>query len=213
MRSIREILNEGNPNKLGDAAHALPLGEALALVPRTVRGVVAANVLVLPEEAKCAALLAVYATQGAVTGQFSPVPAGATPLTTEAAPDANGNVLFLGADAVTEAEVQYLAFEGGIVEDLVAVAANVGTLLGGRGAAVLLEVEALAGGAPGPKTIADRGTTPAAGNAAIQDVPTGIEFAGADAITQARVRYIAQPGLGDSPDPVSASLDDDDQSF
>ena len=214
-RSVRAILNEGNPNKLGDAAHALPMGEGLALIPRSFRGAPVANVLVLPEAAKAAAVLSAFGA-GTSGGYKSPDITGAAPAAGEAAPNAAGDIAFNGADAITDAEVQYLAYEGQIVEDLIAVDAGgteQGTLLGNRAASVILEVEALAGTAAGPKTVALRGSTPGAGASAIAEDPTLIEFAAADAITQARVRYVAQPGVGDSPDAVGTVLDADVQQF
>jgi len=213
MRSTRQILNEGSLNKLADAAKLVNLGDALALVPRTVRAAVTTNVLTLPESAKCAVLLSVYVTAGTVTGRFTPLVAEATPATTEAAPTAGGNVAFKSTDAVTEAEVSYLAYEGAIHEDTCVVASDVATLLGGRAAAVILEVESLAGTVAGNFTVAARGTTPATTEAAIQDDPTGVEFAAADVVTSARIRYVAQPGVGSEADAVGVRLDVEDKQF
>ena len=66
-RTDRVILNEGNPNKVGDALRVLPMGEAVALVPRTYRGATVNDILVLPESAKCAAVLSAFA-EGTVPG-------------------------------------------------------------------------------------------------------------------------------------------------
>lgn len=211
-RTVRKLLNEANPNKLEVGWSRLPAGEALALLPRKVRAAVVANELVLPEDAKAAALLDVYVVTGAVTGRFTPVAAEAVPATTEAAPNSAGNIAFLPADAVTFAEVVYVAHEGPVCEDEVDVDAGgteQGALLAGNGAAVLLEVEALAGGATGVFAPVPRGTTPGAGEAAIADDPTLVEFAAADAVTRARIRYVAQPGMGAAPQAVSGALDAD----
>ncbi len=212
-RTAREILNEANPNKLADANRVLPMGECLNLVVRTVRGAVVSNVLVLPEAAKASTVLAAYSVAGTLTGQLAPGIAAGTPATGEARPNAGGDIAFAPANAVTLAEVQYLAFEGPIIEDLIVVASDVGTLLGQRAAGVIVSVESLAGAATGVFGVAPRGGTPAAGFAVIQDDPEIIEFAGADAVTSARVRYIAQPGVGSTAVAVGLTLDDESQDF
>lgn len=212
-RAIRDILNEASPGKVADAMRELPMGEALALVPRTFRGTVVSNVLVLPEDSKAIAVLAAYAIAGSVTGRLTPVRIEATVATTQCAPNAGGDVAFFGTDAVTEAEVVYLAFEGTVFEDLIPVASNQGTLLGSRSAQVILEVEALAGTATGVFTPVARGTTPVTTQAAINDDPTLIDFAAADAVTSARVKYIAQPGQGDAAGPVGTELDAEDKAY
>ena len=102
-RTDREILNEGNPNKLGDANKALQMGEAIALVPRTLIAPVDTNVMTLPETAKAAAVLSAYG-QGGAAGYKAGVATGATPAAGEVAPDAGGNIEFAGADAITDAE-------------------------------------------------------------------------------------------------------------
>ena len=216
MRTLREILNEAQPGKLPDANRQLRMGEAMAVGARTVRGAVVGDVLVLPETAKAMAILGVYAVAGTVTGRFTAAAPDSTPATTQAAVDPAGNIEFAAADAVTIAEVVYIAHEGGIYEDLIDVDAGgteQGSLQGLRGAAMIISVEATAGTATGAKTVAGRGTTPGAGAAAIADDPTLIEFAAADAVTQARVRYIAQPGIGDAPQAVGLELDASDKAY
>ena len=195
-KSLRTVLNEANPNKLPSAGQVLPLGEALAFAPRTVRGAVVGDALVLAENAKAAVILQCFVAAGGVTGRFTPVSEDDTPATTQCGISAGGDVVFLAADAVTVAEVTYVPLEGTVFEDLVTVAADIGTLLQGRRAAVLLRAEALTGGAVGVEAIVLRGATPGAGEAAVTLLGTGVEFAAADAVTSARVRYIAQPGTG-----------------
>lgn len=216
-RTLRRILNEGNPNKQGDAAKLLQMGEAMALVPRTFRGAVVANVLVLPETAKCAAVLQAFASAGTAEGQKVPDVAGVVPAAGEAAPNAAGDIVFNGTDAVTEAEVVYLAFEGAIVEDLLVVdtGTDIATFLAGRAAAVIISAEALTGTVAGAKTPAPRGGAAATTLCALTDDGLGVLFnAGTDAVLTARVRYIAQPGVGDGTRvSVSTSLDADDKDF
>ena len=71
-RTIRTVLNEGNPNKVASAMQAMRFGEAMGLVPRTFRGTVTSNVLVLPPEAKAVVVLSCFVSAGTVNGAFSP---------------------------------------------------------------------------------------------------------------------------------------------
>jgi len=207
-RSLRTVLNESNPNKISDAMKAVRVGDALAVLPRRIAAAVVAHVLVLPEDAKAAVILQCLVTAGGVTGRFTAVSADATPATTECGVNAAGNIQFLAADAVTLAEVVYVPMEGGVVEDLLPVAADVGTFLQSRKAQQLLAVTATAGGAPGVKTLVTlRGATPAAGSCAINLLGTGVVFAAADAITACTARYVAQPGVGGAPGPIGSVLD------
>lgn len=193
-RTLRAVMNESDANKMPSAMQLLGMGEAMNLVPRTFRGTVTSDVLTLPQTARCAVLLKAYAVAGTVKGEFTPLKQGATVATTQAAPNNVGNVVFLTADAVTEAEVVYLAFEGTVFSDLCAVASHTATLLQGRRAAVLLAATALAGTSPGGKTVVARGTAaPTAGNVALQDAPTSVKFNSTDAITSATITYVAQP--------------------
>ena len=216
-RSLRAILDEAQPGKLPDANRLLQMGEAMGLVPRTFRGAVVANVLVLPEAAKCAALIGGYG-EGTVPGYKLPLATGAAPATLQAAPNAAGDILFNAAtDVITAAEVQYLAYEGPIVEDLMVVdtGTDIAAFLGGRAASVLLDVEALTGAVAGPKTPALRATAaPATTLAALTEDGLGVLFnAATDAVLTCRVRYIAQPGVGDTRISVSQSLDAVDKDF
>lgn len=200
-RSLRSLLNEANPNKLPTAAQQLRLGNALGLVPRFIRAATVAHIIVLPEAAKAVRVLDCWVTAGTVNGQFSPSydPDG-VPATTTCTVNPAGNLAFLAADAVTEAEVVYLAREGTVFEDVVAVVSNSGAFLQSRKGVQLLEVEALVGTTVGVKALtAVRGATPGAGIAALNLLGTAVVFAAADAVTRARVKYIATPGVGFGP--------------
>jgi len=112
MRSARQAINEANPNLLASAIQSVRLGDGLGLIPRRVRGAVASNVLVLPEDAKAEVVLRAFVTAGTVSGHFSPSfdPDG-VPATTTAGVNPAGNICFLSTDAVTEAEVVYVAVD------------------------------------------------------------------------------------------------------
>lgn len=215
-RSVRAVLNEGNPNKQGDAAQAVQMGEALALVPRTFRGATVNDILVLPEDAKCAAVLSAFG-EGTVPGYKGGVAPGVAPATLFCAPNAAGDILFNAAtDEITDAEVSYLSYEGGIIDEILVVdtGTDIATFLSGRAAAVLISVEALTGAVTGAKTPANRSTAPATTLAAITEDGLGVLFnAATDAVLTCRVRYIAQPGVGGTPGPVGTVLDADTQNF
>lgn len=211
-RSTREVLNEGNQNKLGAALNVLPMGEAIALVPRTFRGPVVGDVLVLPEVAKASAILAAYG-EGGTDGYKTPQATGTLLVAGQVAPNGGGDVEFDNADAIVTGEVQYLAYEGPIIEDLIVPVVNQGTFLGLRIAGVLLSVEVLAGATTGFFAIVTRGTAPAGGQASIGIIPTIIDFNAADVVTSVRVRYVAQPGVGSTAQAVGLSLDDVDKNF
>lgn len=212
-RTLRSVLDESNPNKVPDANRILRAGSAASLIPRTARVVVVAGTGVgaLPEDAKAAAILRCYVAAGGVTGYFTPVPGDAAPLTTEVAVGPTGDLRFLAADAVTEAEVLYIAEEGPIVEDVVTVAASAAVLPLGRHAKRLLEVEVLTGVIPGAKTIDTRGSAAGAGEATLDVDGDSIDFNAADVVAgTARVRYIAFPGDGTGvPEPIGEVLDAD----
>lgn len=211
-RSSAAIYNEGNLSKLSSIAQVSRLGDILSLAPKFVRAAVSANVLSLPEGSRALVVTSAYAVTGGATGQLTPVLPGSTPAASQVSVDAAGNVLFAAADAVTEAEVTYVEAEGQLFEETVTVASDLAQLVGEKRAVVLVEVEATAGTAVGAKTIVARGTAPAAGEAAINDLGQ-VAFNAADAVTQARVKYIATPGVGAANKAVSTDLEVEDKEF
>lgn len=191
-RSLQSVLDESNINRVGDALHLLPAGRAMSLVPRFARVPVVSNVAVLPENARAATLLNVFVSAGTVNGQFTPVAPNAVPATTQAAINAVGNVAFLPADAVTEAEITYVAVEGEIFDDTITVDTNVGLLPSGRQALVILEAWDTSGGGSSALTVLARASSnPAAGNTKIDTAGASARFEAA--VTQARLRYVAAP--------------------
>jgi hypothetical protein len=207
-RPLIDILNESNPNKVADADRIAQMGNALALSARTIRATVTTNVLTLPEGAKAAAILRCFATTGASTGNKAPVAPETTPAAGQCAVTPTGDVAFANADAVTQAEVTYIAAEsGGVFEDVLSVAASTATLLQGRVGLVLLSATVEVGIVLGAVTIVARGATPAATQAALGATGATIAFNAADVITgRVRVRYIARPDVGGAGTSLNARL-------
>lgn len=196
-RSLLTVLEEANPNKLPDAFRRLRIGTALGLVARTARVTVVAGTGIgaLPEGAKAVAIVRCFVSFGGVTGFFTPLATSAAPATTQVGVSPLGDLRFLIADAVTEAEVTYFAAEGGpgvVYTDDIVVASNSGILPGGRKARILLSATDITGGGSVAKTVVARGGAVAAGQANIFTDPTTIVFGDAG-VTKARVRYVAFP--------------------
>jgi len=211
MRSLRNILDEGNPNKMPSGAQLARLGSAVALVPRRIRAAVVANTLALPDNAKAEAILNGFVVAGGTTGPVTPV-LGAAPATTEVGISLTGDIVFQATDAVTEAEVVYLAQEGDVVEEMLVVAADSASLASGRKAIRLLEAESLEGTTVGALAVEARGAAPGAGEAS-QDLDGAVvSFNAGDAVTRARVKYIALPGAGTKA-AIGTNLDSADRLF
>jgi hypothetical protein len=206
-RSLRTILNESNPNKLPSATQAARLGSALALLPRCVKSAVTSHQIVLPDNAKAVAVLRAFSAAGTVTGNLVPVTTAA-PTTGQVGVGTDGDLVFAAADAVTQAEVVYVQVEGDVVEETVPVVSNVASLTAGRKGILLISATATAGTSLGAKGILARGTAATAGNAALNLLGTGVAFFGADAVTQATIKYIATPGEGSAKDAIGTNLDD-----
>jgi hypothetical protein len=198
MATVRHSLNIGNPNSIAVDLQMLGAGEAFNLIPKTVRGKVVDNVLVLPEDARAYRVDSAYA-MGTSNGFKTPaaVGSGATPSAGQVGITGDGNIVFAAADGITDALVVYLAPEGELFEDVVDVASNLATLSGGRRARLLLAAERLSGGTAGLTTVVSRPATPTAGQAALGAADDAtVAFAGADGVTRARIRYLAIPGVG-----------------
>lgn len=186
-RSLHTVLNESNPSKLGLAGRAVELGNAVGHI-RTAKVSVAANVATLPNGAKALQLLGGYRTAGTATGAIQPVGPGATLATGQAQVDANGNIAFLAADAVSSAEVTYLSYEG---ETITVTGASVvgGVYTVGGGGARLL-ISATVGGSA--LAIAARSNaTPSAGNAHLNLTGSQVRFA--SGVTEATIIYAPFP--------------------
>jgi hypothetical protein len=195
-RLLSAVLNEANPNKIPDALKDVGAGSTLGLVARSARITVVAGTGVgaLPEGAKAAAVIRARVSAGGVVGAFTCLETDAAPATTQAGVNALGNIQFLIADAVTEAEVVYFVAEGVIRDETLAVAANIAVLPSGVQARQL--ITAFDGATGAAKVVVARGNAPGAGNVSISVDGDSIRVG--DAIASIRVRYIAFPITGTS---------------
>lgn len=207
-RTIRDIINEGEQGRVGNANQFGRVGSLLAIVPRhTGQAAVASDKLVLPDNAKAAAILRCYAAAGTVKGLMAPALSG-TPATGNCAVTPDGNIVFAAADAVTLAEATYVVAEGDVIEEVIQVASSVGTLNAGRAASVLIEAVVLTGVVAGAVGINARGTATTTAKAAINDAGTGIVFHANQVVAgTARVKYIATPGVGAGRSALGVNLD------
>lgn len=203
-RSLRDVVDEGNPNKVDTALQSARAGLILALSPRLVKAAVVAGILTLPENARAAAILAATVTAGTTLGPKTPVVPAASatgiPATTNVTTSPEGHISFnVATDAPTAAEVVYIQEEGDIIEEVIAVVpgTGVGTPLASKNVRRLLEATQLAGTVTGSCTVDQRGFAVATTrHAAASASGASIQFLVADAVTSARVKYIATPGVG-----------------
>jgi hypothetical protein len=205
-RTLKDVLDESNPGKLASAMQVARAGSLLATSSQYRALTIVTHIGVLPNYAKAAQLLTVFATAGTTAGAKAVV--AGTPATGQVAINPAGDVLFAAVDAVTAAEVTYVPERGPVISETVPVVSNVATPLQGRKVRNLISSTATVGTSTGAKTTVARGTTPTAGQAAINTLGTGVAFAAADAVTQATITYVATPGIGATPvDPVSNLVD------
>lgn len=201
MSTVEEQFDRGNPSNVGALMQLSELGKGLKLTPRLESVTVTSHVGALSQPA--AAILACYAKAGTSTGYKLPVETDSTPGAGEVAVDPDGNAIFAAADAVTSALVIYVPWEGELFTESVPVtAAGLATLAQSREAVQLVAAALDTGGGvatPGDKDVIARGTAaPGAGNAALNDVGTGVQFDATEAGTggNATVSYLAHPGVG-----------------
>jgi len=217
-RPLRDAFNEGNPNKIPDANQLAKMGDALAGGERYLKsaalGTVTAHVLTLPADAKAHRLVGgfiIAATAG--VGVLDPVAEDAALASGQAQITAAGDILFLAADAVTEAEVYYhTAEQKPVTVDVTVVAATGVASLVPRAGLRLISAEALTGTVTGVFTVLARGVLQAGlatTQAALQPDGETVEFLIADAVTSARLTYVPQPGFGPTPETVAVKMDVD----
>jgi hypothetical protein len=215
----RSQFDQANPNQLGELMRKMALGSYLqgqALQVRRQVGTGAAGsnqlkanaynlpamrVLKLPDGGKCSIVRRVTVrASGVVNGEFAALAYGATPITRQVAPTPNGDLAFLGLDAVTDADVVYIPERGDVVEVVlpVTLATGVCTLpawLTAKGIVLLEEAEVLEGTVLGPKIVlVPAAGAPAAGFVQLSVAKALVQFDPvADIPTRARFKFLVAP--------------------
>jgi len=220
-RSLRNILDESNPNKSDAGLQLARVGSMLALIPRFIKGTVTAGILTLPESARASAILMARVTAGTTLGPKNPVVPAATasgiPATTNVTTSPEGHVSFnVATDAPSAAEVLYVPEEGDVISEIIPVVpgTGVGTPLASRQAKRLLEATALVGTVTGACIVDQRGFAVATTKHAAAKEDGTIQFLAADAVSSALVKYIATPGVGNGTKaPLGTNLDTADKPF
>lgn len=195
-RTLLSALNESNPNKVSDALRDVKAGTAFLNAPSFIDSAVSSDTIILADGNKAALGLAAFASAGGATGPLAFV-AGGAPVAGEFSVTPAGDLIFAAADAVTRAEVYFIAVQGEVFTESLEVAASSAAFSSGRKGAVLLSATITAGLALGPKTPVARGSAPAAGEAAIAADGLSVAFNVADVVAgSATVTYIVTPGSG-----------------
>lgn len=215
IRPLQDAFNEGNPNKIPDANQLARMGDGLAGKQRYLRNATIAaapaHVLVLPAAAKAESLEGGFIIDAtASVGVLQPVPEDAALAAGQAQVTADGDILFLAADVVLEAEVYYKTAESlPITIDTTVVPTTGVADLVPRAGLRLLTAEALTGGVTGVFTVLARGVLQAAlatTQAALQPNGETVEFDIGDAVTSARLTFVPQPGFGPTPASVATKM-------
>lgn len=220
-RSIRDGLNEANPNKTDTFLNLARSGSLMSQVVRFIKGTVAAGILTLPENARAGQIIAATVTAGVTLGPKTPVVPAATasgiPATTNVTVSPEGHVSFnVATDAPTSAEVMYAPEEGDVVSDVIPVVpgTGVGVPLAGRNIRRLLEATAVTGGVVGACIVDQRGFAVATTKHAAGSITgAAVQFLAADAVTSALIKYIATPGVGTAKAALGTNLDVVDKNF
>lgn len=200
--SLKSELDKASPQFLADACRILKIGSVVRAARTTLRNKVPAastvqlatlQSLVMADDAKASTIARAYARTGTGTaGELTTVAYGVTPAAGQIAVAPNGDIVTLAADAWTNLDVVYHPEKYDIAELILPVTANVLTLPAAvttPGVVMLLETEALVGTVLGLKIVLIPGAgAPATGQARLNIAKTTVTFAGADAVTNARVK-------------------------
>ena len=132
--SLRQAFDRADPNSLSDLFRAIALGDVLRSLPVHLQGVSAGTTgavaqqlstlgcVVLPEDAKAATILRCMVKTagggGATPGEFTVESYGTTPSGSQVAVAPNGDIVFLGTDLVTSADIIYIPYKGDVLGQL-----------------------------------------------------------------------------------------------
>lgn len=212
ITQLQSAINRANLNDIADALRAIAFGDVLRALTTYLRkknlvtagtspyALATLQVLQLPDDAKAHVILrATVKAATAAAQEYAPQAYGATPITLQCAVTPNGDIAFLAADAVTDVDVVYVPEKGDAVETELPVTTNVLTLpvdWVAAGTVILEEVEATAGTSTGKKIVLVPGAgAPAAGQARLNLAKTTVTFAGADAVSKARVKALISSAI------------------
>lgn len=201
-QTVQQTINRSDLNTLADTLRALNFGDVLRGLPTSLRKsgtaastAVDAAALVVAKQAEtapAASVFSAYARAGAGTPGALAVVAG-VPAAGQIAISPNGSLITALADAWTDVDVTYAVEKGDVVEFTGSVAANVLALpssITDRGAVLLLSAVANTGTSTGAKEVLAPGAVPAAANANLNPAKSSVQFAVADAVTNATVRLL-----------------------
>jgi len=189
-RTIRDVFNQGDLNKLGSAALVLALGDELNNSVQTLVSAAVAGLVTLPDAFRAQAVLQAFdRTNGVYLAvAANEVVAGAGQVSVLA----TGNISV--DPACLSVELMFVPSEGIVVTETLQVVAGVATFLAGKNGRKLLTSNVDVGVIPGAKIVAIRGPAPAAGRSAISADGATVRFNAADVVNgQATVKYIAGP--------------------
>lgn len=205
--SLKNVLNQANPNALADAFRVLGVGSFVRALPTTLRlknmATAPANpyvgatlqALTLPDDAKANSIFRAFARTGTATAtELAAQAYGTTPGTGQIAVAPNGDIVTLAADAWTNVDVVYLPEKCDAIELTLPVVPGTGVCalpaaVTALGVVAMFEAEALAGTLTGKKIILVPGSAaPATTLAKLDLAHSQAKFAVADAVTSCRVK-------------------------
>lgn len=211
--TLKQRLDQADPNTLADAARAVRFGTILrqAMMVSLRRKnpdspasnesnpyqLATLNTLSLADDAKANTILRAYARATAAAGTLGEMtvePYGTTPADAQIAVAPNGDIVFLESSEYTDVDVVYLPEMCDVVELTLPVAANSLAIPAQfanapSGTVLLMEAESLAGTLVSKLIVTVPASTNAGtGKANLDVAKQHVLFANADAVTQARVK-------------------------
>lgn len=172
----------------------VPVSNASFASPENLAGL---DVIVLPDDVKASRLMRCYVRAGSVTGEFTEKAGyGTTPTTGTVGVTPCGDLAFLHADGVTNADVTYVPENGECIDLVLAVNPSTGVCqipasFAARGVATLLRAESKSGTLLGRMTIlVPSNSAPSSTRANLNVAKSQVLFAVADAVSQASVRLL-----------------------
>lgn len=210
--SVKDRINAADLNQLASLFRTIRLGDILLaekqFLARKAPAVNAYNLstvqcITLPDDAKAYSLTRVYARAGtAGTGEMTIAAVNATPTTGQVAITPNGDIGFLGTDAITDVDVMYEPMKMDVIELTLPVVPGTGVCAiptvytaAPRGIVMLLEAESLAGTLVAKMIVLANGSAPATTKANLSVAKSQVQFAVADAVTLARVKLGLVPAV------------------